>query len=183
VVWSWHAFANREPQGRVLAAYERFGTSGVERFLPYWKNGDMAACATPDVKATLFVKAGKVLVALGNRGHEEREAEVKLDLGKLGLGGEVTAIDACTGGVGPVMEGGRLRVRVPGRGFAMVLVEGRKWGESHPGDPSQQHKTLPAQDDTVKQKGEGKGRPPHATTRRDIKSRPTENERRKSEGA
>ena len=126
VVWSWHAFANREPQGRVLAAYERFGTSGVERFLPYWKNGDMAACATPDVKATLFVKAGKVLVALGNRGHEEREAEVKLDLGKLGLGGEVTAIDACTGGVGPVMEGGRLRVRVPGRGFAMVLVEGRK---------------------------------------------------------
>jgi hypothetical protein len=124
VLWGWHAFINRKVQYKVLGAYKRFGFTGIEEFLPYWKNSDYITCSDAKVHCSLLVKPGKVLVNIGNFSKQAEKATLRLNLKKLGYdAGQVSMIDAITGNPVEISFGGEVKLDISGRSFAMLLLQ------------------------------------------------------------
>ncbi len=113
-------------QRAILAARDRFGIGEDSvRFIGYWKKDAGLACATKDVYLAGWVKPGKVLVGVVNWG-EQREAEVQLDLAKLGLPAAVQAWDAEKPETKlEIGAKGVLRVPVERHDFRLIVVEPR----------------------------------------------------------
>ncbi|MBF0245429.1 MAG: hypothetical protein HQL31_09195 [Planctomycetes bacterium] len=98
----------------VMAARRLFGIAGDDvSFIGYWLQNSGLVCGTKDVYLAAWVKPGKVLVGVVNWG-EKAEAEVRLDLAKLGLAGECKAWDA---------EAPKTELTVGAEGLMVVPVE------------------------------------------------------------
>jgi hypothetical protein len=111
-------------QRALMAARDRFGIGeGDVTFLGYWKKDSGLACPTRGVYLAGWVKPGKVLVGVVNWG-EKTEADVRLDLAKLGLPAACKAWDAEKPETQvAVGTDGRLNVSVERHDFRLLVVE------------------------------------------------------------
>lgn len=111
-------------QRDILAARDRFGISSDDvSFVPYWKKDSGLSCSTKNVYLGTWIKPGKVLVCVVNWG-EKTDAEVKLDLKKLGLPGTCKATDAEKPEIQlAIGADGKLIVPVERHDFRQIIVE------------------------------------------------------------
>ncbi len=111
-------------QRQILAARDRFGIDSDDvAFIGYWKKDSGLACPTKNVYLAGWVKPGKILVGVVNWG-EKAEADVRLDLKKLGLPATCKAWDAeKPETVFAIGADGRLSVPVERHDFRLIVVE------------------------------------------------------------
>lgn len=93
------------------------------RFLPYWKKGLGIDCPTPGFDVSAHVRPGRAVLWVVNENRQDGQAQVRLDLAKLGLdpARELQAYDAENGQHYPVV-GGVVTVPVPKRMWRAVRL-------------------------------------------------------------
>jgi len=116
--------APEQGQRAILAARDRFGITGDDvAFIGYWKKASGLSCPTKNVYLAGWVKPGKALVGVVNWG-EKTDADVRLDLKKLGLPATGKASDAEKPETQLALgDDGRLTVPVGRHDFRLILVE------------------------------------------------------------
>ena len=115
---------NSGSHGPIMVARERFGIAGADvTFIGYWKKNSGLACPTKNVYLAGWVKPGKALVGVVNWG-EKADADVRLDLKKLGLPATCKAMDAEKPETQLAIGGdGKLTVPVERHDFRLIIVE------------------------------------------------------------
>jgi len=115
---------NSGSRGPIMVARDRFGIASNDvSFIGYWKKDSGLACPTKGVYLAGWVKPGKVLVGVVNWG-EKTEADVRLDLAKLGLPATCKAWDAEKPEIQvAVGADGRMTVPVERHDFRLIVVE------------------------------------------------------------
>ena len=113
-------------QRSVLAARDRFGIAGDDvAFIGYWNRDAGLACPTKNVYLAAWVKPGKLLLGVVNWG-EKADADVRLDLKKLGLPTTCKAWDAEKPETQLALgANGELAVPVERHDFRLIMVEKR----------------------------------------------------------
>ena len=94
---------------------------------PYWRNADVVTAKPEGVKVSLYSRKGKgALLVVSNLALKDVDAQVRLDLGKLGLaGGRLAARDVLL--KQPVaLEGATLRLSIPRFSMRLVRIDRRK---------------------------------------------------------
>jgi len=116
--------ATDRDQRALIALRERFGIGDDDvRFIGYWKRDTGLACPTKDVYLAAWVKPVKMLLAVVNWG-EKAQADVRLDLKKLGLPAASKAWDAEKPETQLTLAAdGKLTVPVERHDFRLVVIE------------------------------------------------------------
>ena len=118
---------NSAPDQRpLLSARDRFGISGDDvTFIGYWKKDSGLSCSNKDVYLAGWAKPDRVLVGVVNWG-EKADAEVRIDLAKLGLPADCRAVDAEVPPDKPAVElrveNGRLVVPVERHDYRLITI-------------------------------------------------------------
>jgi hypothetical protein len=117
----WPIWCNLKVVNEALAALDKFGYVAAE-FIPYFAPVPPATTNMADVYVSAYKRPdGRVLLIVGNLSKEDRQGEVRIEAGTLGirLGKIVTWPQE-----EPVaLQGGRLQLDVPRLGYRMLLVE------------------------------------------------------------
>ena len=105
----------------IWKALDRFDATSA-RWAPYWKDCGTTS-SDPDVKASIYVKKGAVLLFVSHLKREKTAASLTLDRKKLGLPlSELTAVDALT--MQPVrLTANRLELDFDGMMYKIVQVK------------------------------------------------------------
>jgi hypothetical protein len=116
----WPIWCNAKVVDEAFVALDAFGYVDSE-FLPYFDKRPPATTDLQDVYVSGYKKAnGSVLLVVANLGKEDREGEVRVDLGRLGMktGTAVSWPDKAA----LAMAEGCVRLAVPRLGYRMVVV-------------------------------------------------------------
>lgn len=122
VTWMHHSMINAKPQKRVFDAYREFGMSDIEKFLPYWNNQEYLNVNSGHLKASMLLKAGKILLLVGNWGNENLTGEFTLNLKKLALPENVMIKDCDSGQSLPLNSKGMFRAEIKAKNFKIFLI-------------------------------------------------------------
>jgi len=111
-------------QRAIMAARDRFGIAGDDvAFIGYWKRDAGLACPTKDVYLAAWAKPGKLLLGVINWG-EKAQADVRLDLAKLGLPAACKARDAeQPESRFTIAANGAITVPVERHDFRLIVIE------------------------------------------------------------
>jgi hypothetical protein len=103
----------------IWKALDEFGYASA-KWRPYWKDSGVT-CDDSSVKASAWVRDGRVLIFVSHLKREPLVTVLKLDRKKLGLSGEVTATDALTGK--PLtLAGDRLPIDFAGMSYRLIEI-------------------------------------------------------------
>lgn len=111
-------------QSELFALHDRYPYKQAE-WLPYWRNQAYVQVGPEGCYASLYRHPQQgVLIYVSNLTAADKEAELQLDLAKLGLPGDCTAADALTGQALP-LAGGVLKLPLKSQDFAALWLRGR----------------------------------------------------------
>ncbi|MCD6361119.1 MAG: hypothetical protein J7M38_09660, partial [Armatimonadetes bacterium] len=117
----WLGACDRETLTAALDALDEFGMADAE-FLPYWSSGTIVAPQGEQLIASAWKHPDNgVLIIVSNLSDEERHAQVRLDLGALGLP-ERPAVSLMLDEGDGALDGSTLTVTVPARDFRLVRL-------------------------------------------------------------
>jgi hypothetical protein len=116
--------ATDKGQRSIMAARDLFGIGDDDvSFIGYWKKDSGLKCDTKDVYLAGWLKPGKMLMAVVNWG-EKTDADVRLDLKKLGLPAACKAWDAENPDIRlDIGSNGKLTVPVERHNFRQIIIE------------------------------------------------------------
>ncbi|MHB8994011.1 MAG: glycoside hydrolase domain-containing protein [Armatimonadota bacterium] len=118
----WPLFVDPEPLMRVRKTMEQFGVEQPDvKLLPFWHKNTGIKVTDARVRVTGYLRAGKLLLCVGNLSKEDVTLPVELDLKALGLAADAKGVNAETGEVVPV-TGGRLVVKAPAKRLQLIEV-------------------------------------------------------------
>jgi hypothetical protein len=118
----WLFSADQDTVGKYYDIVDRFGFSDVEA-LHYWDNNGFVKCSEPDVKVTIYRKAGKAMFVVSNFSQKDAEAILNVNEKSLGiLSANVSTYDPVTKERVTVKDG-RISLPVPGYGLRVVVWE------------------------------------------------------------
>ncbi|MCS7264693.1 MAG: DUF6067 family protein [Armatimonadetes bacterium] len=122
----WPAWSNLEPYGRLFKAQDDFGWDEKVVFVPYWNlegKAEINADGKQPVVMSLFLRPGKVMFVPMNNTDEDVVAELKWDLGKVGLSGKkVVVLEDLFRGERFAVNGNSVRIPLPKRKFRMLVT-------------------------------------------------------------
>jgi hypothetical protein len=121
------SMADLDRLARLWRAFDELGRKEA-KWLPYWENAKYVRCSPQGVKASLYNRPGKGLLAVvANSGPKQCRAEVAFDLGSLKQPGKLIARDVLTGSE-VAIHNGRLEVPLESLGFVVVRVGPKSHG-------------------------------------------------------
>lgn len=124
-----HPGAN--PNGNNLEVWQARHRFGIEAddvtFIPYWEKASGLAAAGEGIRASAWVRPGKLLVAVVNLA-DKTDAQIEVDCAKLGLpdAAACRAADAETGEVLKLTAEGRLSLPVARHDYRQIVIEAAK---------------------------------------------------------
>jgi hypothetical protein len=109
-------------QSKIFKAMDAFGKKG-SGYHPYWSNSDIASVTGEKAYTSLYINKGKgAMCVVSSFSKKTQDVSVKLNLKKMKLGNNLTAVNTITGQTLP-MENGTFNVNLSGVDYALVWVK------------------------------------------------------------
>ena len=115
----WPIWCNTAVVVEAFSALDAFGYVDAD-FVPYFDPQPPAATEMKDVYASAYKKAGRALVIVANLSREDRQGEVRLDAGRLGV--PLTKVVTWPDKQPVAVAGDKVRLEVPRLGYRMLMI-------------------------------------------------------------